>query len=344
MKHYLLPQKKHYYKANMHMHTKLSDGQMSPEEAKEAFKAHGYSIVAFTDHEGIVAHPELRDEDFLPITACEIAIGESANGMVPNSNPTYHLNLFAKDPDNTVSSVFCEERIWKRIEHIKEHLNREQFRYHYPREYTVECINGIIAQARKDGFLVSYNHPVWSLQDYTDYAELKGLWGVEVHNTACVRMGHVDTVQPFDDLLHQGEAVVPLATDDAHKLSECFGGWIMVGADCLEYTDVMQALENGDLYASEGPEIHEISIEGGKLHISCSEAVSIAIASERRFYKKMNADGGALLTEADFDLTEYLEQTRNYPTRRMPYIRVTVIDAAGKSAWSRAYRADELDQ
>ena len=39
------------YKANLHCHTTVSDGHYSPEEVKEYYKAHGYSVIAFTDHE-----------------------------------------------------------------------------------------------------------------------------------------------------------------------------------------------------------------------------------------------------------------------------------------------------
>ena len=63
---------KHQYKANLHMHTTVSDGILTPEETKRIYLAHGYSIVAFTDHDRIVPHTELRDASFLPITACEI--------------------------------------------------------------------------------------------------------------------------------------------------------------------------------------------------------------------------------------------------------------------------------
>ena len=254
MKRHLLPQRAHYYKANLHMHTTLSDGRMTPEEVKEAYKNRGYSILAYTDHEAIVPHNDLRDESFLPITSFEIATGEQTEGLPAGSNRTYHLNLYAKDPQNAVSSAFMVDYIWGKIEHIKAYINEEQFRHSCQRTYSVECMNDIIARAKEEGFLVSYNHPTWSLQDENDYAELKGVWGVEVYNTGCDRMGYLDTVHPMETLLRRGEFVFPLATDDAHKLSDCFGGWTMVGADRLEYSDVMQALENGDFYASTGPE------------------------------------------------------------------------------------------
>ena len=200
-----------------------------------------------------------------------------------------------------------------------------------------------MARANAEGFLVSYNHPVWSMQSYPDYAELKGLRGVEVFNMGCWRTGYRDTVQPYEDLLRRGENVFPLATDDAHKLLDCFGGWLMVGADRLEYSDVMTALENGDFYASSGPEIGEISIEDGKLHVSCSPAESVILSTERRIFKRAGAKPNAPVTEAEFDLTEYIEMSKSFPHRLEPYVRVTVIDLSGMSAWSRAYRLDELE-
>ena len=51
MKKYLLPESGNFYKANIHCHTNISDGTMTPEEVKAHYMAHGYSVVAFTDHD-----------------------------------------------------------------------------------------------------------------------------------------------------------------------------------------------------------------------------------------------------------------------------------------------------
>ncbi|MBQ9784814.1 MAG: PHP domain-containing protein [Clostridia bacterium] len=336
MKKQLLPQRAHVYKANMHMHTTVSDGRMTPEEVKAAYKERGYSIVAFTDHEVIVDQKALRDKDFLPITSYETAIGEEWADGVPNGKKTYHINLYAKTEGQVISPVFREATIWKRIEHIKEYITDEMRAVDYPHVYGVDEVNEIIRLANEAGFLVSYNHPVWSLQNYPDYAGLKGLWGVEVHNTGCARTGYPDTVQPFEDLLRQGERVYPLATDDAHALKDCFGGWLMVYADELEYGAVMSALENGDFYASTGPEIREVSLEDGILHVECSEAAAVFVSTERRDCKQVNAKD-APLTSADFDLTKYFADTSVGSRRWDPYLRVTVVDAHGNRAWTRAY-------
>ena len=51
MKRWLLPETGNFYKANLHLHTTVSDGVWSPEEAKRRYAERGYSILAFTDHE-----------------------------------------------------------------------------------------------------------------------------------------------------------------------------------------------------------------------------------------------------------------------------------------------------
>ena len=51
MKKYLLPQIGCFYKANLHCHTTVSDGSITPEEIKNIYKGKGYSVVAYTDHD-----------------------------------------------------------------------------------------------------------------------------------------------------------------------------------------------------------------------------------------------------------------------------------------------------
>ena len=53
---HLLPEKGRFYKANLHAHSTLSDGQLSPAEMKDAYKAHGYSVLCITDHELLQLH------------------------------------------------------------------------------------------------------------------------------------------------------------------------------------------------------------------------------------------------------------------------------------------------
>ena len=45
---HLLPQVARYYKANLHTHSTISDGKLTPQELKEAYKSKGYSILSIT--------------------------------------------------------------------------------------------------------------------------------------------------------------------------------------------------------------------------------------------------------------------------------------------------------
>lgn len=337
MKQYLLPNTGKFYKANMHVHTTVSDGGSTPEEVKAAYMEKGYSIVAFTDHEIMMPHPELADENFLPITSVEIATNEYDRAW-PFTR-TYHLNLYSKDPNCSCYNVRDNNRIWPGK--VREIETEEQKQVHFPRFY--EKMQETVEAATKAGFLVSYNHPVWSLQNYTDYIHLKGLWGVECYNTGCARNGYIDTAQPLDDLLRAGERVFPLATDDSHGLKDRFGGWIMVKAESLAYDKVMQALEKGDFYASTGAEIQELYIDGNELHISCAAAREVFVVTDHRTTCAKRAEwDGEPVTQAVFSLETWRKNHEQGNDGGQAYFRVVVINDDGSFAYSRAYFMDEL--
>ena len=48
MRRVLIDDRLNFYKGNMHCHSTLSDGALSPEELKDAYKNKGYSFIAMT--------------------------------------------------------------------------------------------------------------------------------------------------------------------------------------------------------------------------------------------------------------------------------------------------------
>ncbi|MBQ8207965.1 MAG: hypothetical protein IJZ89_04430 [Clostridia bacterium] len=339
MKQYLLPESGNFYKANLHRHTVISDGSLTPEEVKEAYLEKGFSIVAYTDHEMIVDHSDLEDENFLPITSYELSLNATGDLRFGNNVPTYHINFYAKDKHNAVLPCFNEDYIW--APNSKAYITDEMRKTKYDFKYSVECINDIIKKVTAAGFLACYNHPVWSMHSYPDYAALEGLWGVEWYNSASVCGGYPDTIQPVDDLLKMGKRVCPIAADDAHSLRAAFGGWVMVKADKLEYSTIMDALERGDLYSSIGPQINELYIEDGIVHIETSEAREIMLTTERRVAMVERGDN---ITSANFDINKYLNESREKEDidESRSYFRITVTDHEGYVAHTRAYFVDEI--
>ena len=344
MKQFLLPQVGNWYKACLHVHTTCSDGLGTPEEIKRMYTEKGYSIVAYTDHEVVIPHNDLRDENFLPITGAEISVNKNIPGLSYRYSKQYHLNILSKDPEKTDFSFFTMSYLyWKAsLPYITEAMKVNE----YPREYNNECVNDILRRAKEEGFLVALNHPGLSGQNYVDYAELKGFWGVEVHNNGSVGMGRVETEQPLIDLLELGERVFPLATDDMHggyQHSYAIGGWTMVNAPELEYSAVMDSLERGDFYSSTGPEIKALYLDGETLVVECSEAKMVRVNTERRVSMKKKAENGEMMTHVCFDMHSYFSESfkKNMPCK--PYFRVTVEDVDGGRAYTRAYFLDELE-
>ena len=337
MRKYLLPNTGNHYKANLHVHTTVSDGQMTPEEIKKIYMEKGYSIVAFTDHEVMVPHPDLTDDNFLAITSTEICVNNRYDCDFFFAK-TYHLNIYSPLENKSCFNTFDRSKMW--LDGSMKYITDEQSKVGYNRVYSVDCVNDMIGRANDEGCLVSYNHPVWSLQNYSDYIDLKGLWGVELYNTGCARNGYFDSPKPLDDLLRCGQRIYPLATDDAHLLRDCFGGFVMVVADELKYDSIFTALRNGDFYASVGPEIHEISIEDGVVRLRTSPAAFACVSTDcRQLYAK--ATEGELATEFSFDINWYFDLSKD-KTNEHQYIRITVKDQHGNEAYSRAYFMDEL--
>ena len=214
MTKHLIPREGRFYKAALHCHSTVSDGKLTPEELKKEYMARGFSVVAFTDHELMIPHPELLSDDFLPITAIEIAIDKRENWK--SYQNTYHLNVYSPELNRSVTRTFCESYAAKR-EHMREMITDEMRAVgQESREYTKAFAQKMIDIAAEEGCLVSFNHPVWSLNTRDDYSGLKGFFGVEWINTGCDMAGYIDSMQPIAELLAEGERMCyPLVTDAA---------------------------------------------------------------------------------------------------------------------------------
>lgn len=341
-KRHLLPPTPQY-KANLHTHSRVSDGRHTPQEVKEMYKGAGYQILALTDHNIMADHSGMNEEDFLMLTGGEFNLNE------PDYTPTrgrygksYHLNLIAKRPDNLWQPFPSPGK--REFAQPYEALTRPES---MSRDHTLACANAIIARANEMGFLVSYNHPVWSLHAYEDWSGLEGLWAMEVCNTGCVCYGRDEhNAGIYQAMLTMGKYLCPVAADDMHAgtmsngSSDFAGAWNMVCAPRLDYESVITALERGDFYASLGPAIHSLTIEDGVVELTCSGAVRVSVQSDCRYAAlAVPGPGEEELTRARFDLTDFLERSQGVEGT---FVRFTVTDSRGRYAMTRAYRDHEL--
>lgn len=341
MKLALLPESGSFYKANLHTHSIHSDGGRTVEDIKADYMAHGYSIVAFTDHDIMIDHSDLNEpEKFLALTSLEMETNEHHGESGYLQKRTYHLNLYAGKPNETYYPCANPSYCWKNAtDYVQDY-----YRGDYVRRYSVEGQNEIIRDAKEHGFLVCYNHPQWSLQRYPDYAGLEGLTGVEVYNTGSARIGYLldASEHVLDDFLDLGTRVYPIAADDSHGTGDCFGGWVQFRAEALTYDHIMQAFAKGDLYASWGPEIRSLCIEDGILHMDCANTAKVALSADlRSAYRYAEFDPSA---PAHFtcDLRDWLAKSRERNNEARAYFRLTLVDGQGNKALTRGYFADEL--
>ena len=332
---HLLPQVKKYFKTCLHTHSTISDGRLTPQEVKDYYKSHGYSILSLTDHNIVVDHSNLNDEDFLMLTGAEYNTDQSGKPFC--NQKTYHLNFIAKKPD-LLRQPFKADKYRDEILPYLEKVTVDSL----SRENSPENTNKIIAWGNETGHLVMYNHPVWSIQDYTDYAPLRGLWGMELCNYCSVVCGYDDWHNwvVYRDMMNAGSKIFPVGADDAHYTKDACGGWIMVGAEKLEYDSVISALEKGDFYASTGPEIYSLTLEGTSLRITCSDAQRISLEGGNRFGRcAMPIHNDGLLREATFDISGWLDVNAGQPDS---WMRVVVHGPYGHYAATRGYTYEEL--
>ena len=342
MKRYLIPENGQFYKANLHTHTTVSDGCKTPEQIKEIYKAHGYSVIAFTDHEVMVDHSDLNDESFLAITSYEVNTSGPALYGDFGEYPCYHLNFYAKAPHETNYPCPNPDYTWGNARAYAE--KQDYYKGDHRRVYSTEAQNDMIAEALSKGYLVSYNHPNWSKQPHDHYIGLEGLTALEVYNTGCAVGGWSldESDHVLDEFLMAGKQVYPVATDDNHDAygfegvkTDSFGGWTMIAAEKLGYTEIMDALEAGDFYASTGPEIYSItlddSLEESVIRVECSPAKAIYLITQGRRNSRALPEGEErLITSGAMKL--YPQDAR---------FRIRVDDENGNSAWSRIYDIPE---
>jgi len=254
------------------------------------YKRSGYDFMAITDHLVCVDVDGFSDASFLVIPGVEI-----------------HGN----DSDSRAYHIVGLGGTWKPGQQMEEGIS----------------LQADIDRLRQCGALVVLAHPYWSGQLSHDLAAVDGAMGLEVYN-GVADVGYFKGYSNvhWDDLLAAGRHLWGLAVDDAHWLSwrtDVGLGWVMVKATELTASAILGALRLGRFYASTGPTIDCIRVEGNEVIISCSPAISISAIGDRWFCSEARASNSMGITEARLSLWE--GQT---------YVRAEVVDRGGKRAWS----------
>lgn len=336
MKIELLPEQWNAYKVNFHCHTNISDGTLSPEEIKQAYKKMGYSAVCFTDHEVLMDHRDLCDGDFIALHGYEVAIKQNPSAHTGLFMPVYHFNLIAKSQNTRKMPRFFQNNpsfpgnagTWaKSCAEFDETIDTTV--------YDPTWISDYLKAVSEGGFLCVLNHPQWSMQNLNDFLPFQHyLHGIEVFNGACALDGHHDATSiHYEQFLRAGKRLVPTGGDDNHRKEHQGLGWTVIKAPSLSYDTLIDSYARGLCYASEGPEILGISIVDDRIVVKTSLAKKIVLLSEGRYTQHLSSRTECF-TEASFPYS---------PEKMGSYFRIEVRDADGYYAYSSAYFIDELE-
>ena len=300
---------------------------------KGFYKERGYHILALTDHNVTIDHTDMTEPDFLVLTGVEVDIGQA------NARKTVHLCMLSRDP-HLQWIPFKDKGSLPHMHAYEELCQCENL----PQVYTPEAINRVIAKANEKGFLVTYNHPAWSLEYYEDYSRYEGLWAMEYCNSGCVSGGYDEyNGWVFREFINMGKRLLPVMADDTHNICNVRSGypqagmaWTMVGAEELEYNCVMDALARGNLYSTCGPEIRRLTYDEGVLRVECSPVAKVQLIKSKRPSRLVCGEG---ITEAEFNIKKWCDLSQD-PGNEWFYLLIT--DDKGKIAVTKAYTLADL--
>lgn len=253
------------YKVNLHMHTTLSDGTETPEDAVRIYREQGYDAVALTDH--WVYGKEQTIGGTTVLCGCEYNTyhGDSRKGV-------YHIVGIdmKKDPEIDPNAT-AQERI-----------------------DAIHRVGGYVILA----------HPAWSLNTPEQIMALRDVDGTEIYNSlsGVRKFRRPDSSLIIDMIGAKKRFYHLIGADDTHEYGEetCFA-FIMVEAENASADALMKGIRAGRYYATEGPEIH-IRREGDEIVVNCSPASEIEFISNLAWADPIRIYYGDGLTEARYGI------------------------------------------
>ena len=193
MKKSYFPQEGVWLKGNLHSHSTVSDGVLSPSELAKGYFVHGYDFLSMSDHNVFVPHNELPEDQILLMTGVEHDIEYSPDKC------THVVGTGA--PEKKETGYEC--------------------RRYSSKELTDQAL---IDMKREDGQFVMLAHPVWSRMEPEEIAALRGYHAIEVYNNGTEHLCHGGNAEVYWDLLlRRGIRVFATASDDVHVPDDLYG-------------------------------------------------------------------------------------------------------------------------
>ena len=151
----------------------------------------------------------------------------------------------------------------------------------------------VIDWTKTQGGLVWLAHPnynsdfgwtigeIWSLSNYH---------GIEVYNNLLKS----EAEKKWDYILTKlDRKITAIAVDDCHDIEDpkqFNGGWVMVFADSLTKTEIVNSLKKGNFYSTQGPIINNVEVNGNAVSIKLKQPSNITWIGAGGFVLRENTD------------------------------------------------------
>lgn len=294
-----------WLKGNIHSHSIFSDGNLTPEMMKEAYKHHGYDFLAVTDHDTYTDTRMLTDDKFTMIQGFELW-GNASN------DKDIHVHFLW---DDKIDGIEPGQKI------------------HLPKRTGKECL-ALSYKLREKGCYVMLNHPHWSMLTSPEIEDENPYDAVEIINYGTEWLENTGDGSVFwSEMLYRGCRLWNGGGDDNHNhyeldsmYSDSFGGFTVVKAADRSAKSIMEAMKKGSFYTSTGPSIYDFYVEDDEIHVVCSPCERIFISGHGRPYQR----------KLGRHVTEFVTKLKG-PEK---LVRAECMDAAGRSAYTNPIYLD----
>jgi hypothetical protein len=301
-----------FWRGNLHTHSTLSDGALTPADVIEAYKRAGYDFLQLSDHFLARFDWPIADTRKLRCREFTTLIGAEIHAMRTSAGEYWHIVATGLPLDFA------------------------------PAEYS-ECGPRLAARAKDAGAFVTIAHPSWSQLTIDDGRSLTAAHAVEIYNHTCAMMtDRGDGFYLLDQLCNENRRLTAVAGDDAHFHNgdlDAFGGSVMVKSESLDPGQLVDALKAGHFYSSQGPRIYDIEVTRAEARVDCSPVHTIALVTSA---SPSLSRVGRGLTHATIEFAEVAKYawTEAPPAK---WFRIVVIDGPGRRAWTNPIWADAFN-
>lgn len=280
-----------WYRGNLHTHTTVSDGRYTTEEAIALYQRMGYDFLALTDHWKLSQGGRWQDMLLLP--------GIELDTMVEHEG--YHI-------------------VGVGLRHMPQ-VNRGA---------SPQALIDAVCAAGGRAILA---HPSWSLLCPEHMAQLKGLSGAEVMNAVSqspFNGDRADSAVLLDITAALGARLPFMAADDSHfyqgEQGSCF---IWINAGELTQEALLEAMDAGRFFASQGPRFYQLELTGNRMRVWCSPCERAVFYSDALYRKNR------VMSRPHSGYFEYMVEGTEQ------FVRCELVDISGKKAWSHPYPVED---